>query len=239
MRVFSETLAGGAEELGVRLSSKQLEEFTAYYRLLVEGNKTVNLTAIVDEHEAAVKHFIDSLTCIRAVQIDSGMKLVDIGAGAGFPGIPLKICLPGLFVVLVEAQEKKVKFIARVISELGLKNIYAVHARAEEIGRDPEYRETADLVVARAVAGINMLAEYCLPVVRVGGAFLAMKGPGAGEEVARAKRAIGVMGGEVLKTVSLRLPFTGDERSLVVVKKVNKTPDKYPRRPGVPGKKPL
>ena len=239
MNILAETLARGADELGIKLTQDQLDKFKTYYQLLVEANKIVNLTSIVEEQEVAVKHFIDSLTCLKAIPLETSINLVDIGAGAGFPGIPLKICLPEFSVILVESQEKKVNFMRKVISELGLKNIHAVHARAEDIGRNMEYRETKDLVVARAVASVGVLAEYCLPIVRVGGVFLAMKGPGAGEEVDRAKRAIGLLGGEVAKTISLSLPVTGDERSLVLVKKVRKTPEKYPRRPGIPQKRPL
>lgn len=239
MGLLVDTLVNGAAEMDLKFTEEQLEKFESFYRLLVEKNKGVNLTAIVEEKEVAVKHFIDSLSCLKATPFGDGMSLLDIGTGAGFPGIPLKIYCQGLTVTLLESLDKRVNFLKEVISELGLSQIEAIHARAEDIGRNNDYREKYDRVVARAVAGLGVLTEYCLPSVKVGGFFLAMKGPKLEEEIAAAKKAIEILGGEVEKTISLRLPFTGDERNLVLIRKVKNTPEKYPRRAGIPQKKPL
>ncbi|MCG9966856.1 16S rRNA (guanine(527)-N(7))-methyltransferase RsmG [Pelotomaculum terephthalicicum JT] len=239
MSELLETLKKGLKEMGIEITESQLECFQLFYRLIVEENKKNNITAIVDEQEFAVKHFIDSLTCLKAGMFNDGMKLMDIGTGAGFPGIPLKICRPGLEVVLIESQAKKVKFLLKVIRAMDLKNISAMHTRAEEIGRKTFYRGYCDLVTARAVAELRVLAEYCLPVVKIGGFFLAMKGPKLFEELAAAEKAVNILGGEIAKIIKLNLPVTGDERNLVVVKKIKPTPEKYPRRPGVPLKKPV
>lgn len=239
MGILVDALVRGASELGMEITPEQLGRFEKYYRLLIATNKCLNLTSIIEEEDVAIKHFIDSITCLKAASFDDGMRLLDIGTGAGFPGIPLKVCRTGLFVTLVESLEKRVNFLKEVISKLRLKDIKAVHARAEEIGRDVIYREQYDRVVARAVAGLGVLAEYCLPVVKVNGTFLAMKGPRLEEELAGAKKAIEILGGKVEQVTNLRLPLTGDERNLVLVRKVKPTPEKYPRRAGMPLKKPL
>ena len=239
MGILVETLAKGAGEIGVELTGGQLKQFEKYYYLLVKTNKKLNLTSIVEEREVALKHFVDSLTCLKAVSFEEGMSLLDVGTGAGFPGLPLKICRPESRVTLVESLEKKVSFLKEVILELGLEKIVVLRARAEELGRDKSHREKYDRVVARAVAELTVLAEYCLPVVKVGGYFLAMKGPKVDEEMAAARNAVEILGGEVEKNINFKLPVLGDERNLVLVKKVRTTPEKYPRRPGAPLKKPL
>lgn len=239
MSVLVDTLVQGASQLDLKITEEQLNQFEKFYRLLVETNKNLNLTSIVEEKDVAVKHFLDSLSCLKAATFDDGMSLLDIGTGAGFPGIPLKICRPGLEVTLAESLDKRVCFLKEVIFKLGLKKIKAIHARAEDIGRSKDYRENYDRVVARAVAGLGVLAEYCLPAVKVNGFFLAMKGPKLEEEMIAAKKAIKILGGEVEETINLRLPITGDERNLVLIRKVKTTPEKYPRRAGIPQKKPL
>ncbi len=239
MSILSKTLLIGAAELGIELSERQLKQFEKYYFMIAETNKSLNLTSIVEEKDVAVKHFIDSLTCLKAVPVEGEVSLLDVGAGAGLPGIPIKICRPAVQVTLVEAQEKKVVFLKKVIKELSLSGIEAVHARAEDAGRSGPYREKFDLVVARAVASMRVLSEYCLPTVKTGGLFLAMKGSKIEEEMAEAKNAFAVLGGMTEDIINLRLPFAGDERNLVIIRKVGATPDIYPRRPGTAKKKPL
>lgn len=239
MSILIETLSGGAAELGISLSGKQLEQCENFYRLLVETNKSLNLTAIIDEREAAIKHFIDSLTCLKVMPLKKGTSLLDVGAGAGFPGIPLLICCPGIKITMIEAAAKKVNFLKQAIKELRLENIEAVHARAEDFGRDKNHREKYDVVVSRAVAALAVLAEYCLPPLRVGGLFVAMKGPKLQEEIKAAENALVLLGGEIRKIVAVKLPFTGDERKLVLIGKIRVTAEIYPRRAGIPTKNPL
>ena len=232
-------LKAGAGVLGLEFTVEQLEQFEKFYRLLDEANKSFNLTAITGEREAALKHFLDSLTCQVAVGLNDGMQIVDIGTGAGFPGLPLKIYRPGIILTLVESLEKRVKFSRDVVAALGLKETTVVHARAEDFCRDKEHRERYDLAVSRAVAGLPVLSEYCLPAVNPGGLFVAMKGPKVEEETSAAKSALVILGGALEDVISLKLPLVGDERNLVMVRKVSATPEKYPRRAGMPQKKPL
>lgn len=239
MSLLKETLAQGAKELEIPVTEHQLDLFEIYYRLLLEINKKVNLTTILDEKEVAVKHFLDSLTCLKALNFTEPNSLMDIGTGAGFPGVPLKILCPELRVTLVESLDKRVSFLKQIIERLQLEQIAAIHARAEEVGRDDAFREKVDRVTARAVANLSVLAEYCLPVLRPGGYFLAMKGPRMEEEIGGAKKAIHLLGGEIKNFVKLKLPFTGDERNIIVIKKNASTPEKYPRRAGIPQKRPL
>ncbi|HOV80147.1 MAG TPA: 16S rRNA (guanine(527)-N(7))-methyltransferase RsmG [Bacillota bacterium] len=239
MGILTETLARGAEELGIELTGEHLEKFEIYYKMMAEANKKINLTSFDDERGVAVKHFIDSLTCLKALEGENLASLADVGSGAGFPGIPLKICRPELHVALIESQFKKAEFLERVAGELGLKDVVVINARAEIAGREERRREYYALAVARALAGLNVLAEYCLPLVRKGGYFLAMKGKNPEEEIARAQRSIEETGGRLERVVRLRLPLAGDERNLVLIKKIKNTPARYPRRTGIPQKRPL
>jgi len=239
MNVLVETLARGVGELNLEITGGQLKKFEKYYCMLVETNKRLNLTSVVDEREVALKHFVDSLTCLKAVSFEDGISLLDIGTGAGFPGLPLKICRPEIWVTLVESLEKRVSFLRKVILELGLEKVTVLHVRAEELGHDKNHREKYDRVVARAVAELAVLAEYCMPAVKVGGYFLAMKGPKVDEEIEGARRAMEILGGEIKKNINFKLPLMGDERNMVLIKKIRCTPEKYPRRMGVPLKKPL
>lgn len=209
-----------------------------YEKLLLEWNQKFNLTAITDTDEIRLKHFYDSLTCLKAIQ-DENASLIDIGCGAGFPGIPLKIALPDIKLVLMDSVRKKTDFCAKVAAKLGLDNVSTIHARVEELGKDPGHREKYDWVVARAVAALPVLAEYLLPLVHVGGYALAQKGANITEELSKAKNAVAELGGQVSQVMEFELPQSGEKRSLVVIEKIRTTPAKYPRKPGMPSKKPL
>ena len=239
MSVLRETLSGGAAELGIKLAQDQLDLFEEFYQLVIETNKSINLTAITDEKEFAIKHLVDSLTCLHAVSIKKGAAVLDVGAGAGFPGIPLAIYRPDLVLTMVEATGKRAKFLKKVISGMGLQGVEAVHARAEDFSRKIIFREKYDLVVSRAVAPLAVLAEYCLPPLRKRGIFIAMKGPHVKEEINTAQNALAILGGIIKEIIKIELPCLGDIRKLVVINKIKATPDAYPRRAGIPARKPL
>ncbi len=215
------------------MTPKQLGQFRRYFEILVEVNQVMNLTAITEEEAVAIKHFADSLTLIPYVEKFGAKSLVDIGTGAGFPGVPLKIACPDLQVTLIDSLEKRVGFLNRVIEELGLTGICAVHARAEDAGRDVQYRSQFDMAVARAVAPMNILAEYCLPFVRKGGHFVAMKGPA--EEVYN--RALSILGGTLISDDLFTLEDM--ERRILCVRMEKNISTQYPRKAGIPKKKPL
>lgn len=238
MASVDDLIYAGASELGLTLEPKQIAAFKTYGQMLVEWNEKMNLTAIVEPQDIAVKHFIDSLALLKMHHIKDGAQIIDVGTGAGFPGIPLKIARPDLEVALLDSLRKRTHFLQAVVDQLALDGVIVVHGRAEEIGRNAQYRESFDISLSRAVAPLNILAEYCLPLVRVGGFFLAMKGPDIQQEIAQAQRAFVLCGGRSLSN-SFVLPISGDPRSLVIVEKMAKTPDQYPRRPGIPEKKPL
>ncbi len=233
-----EKLRQGAAELGVELSASQVEQFSQYGDFLLEYNEKVNLTAITDEDEVAVKHFVDCLTAVKAIELRDGERLIDVGTGAGFPAVPLLILKPTLHVTLLDSLQKRLTFLEQLLQKLGLK-ARLTHGRAEDTARVAGEREHYDLVVSRAVAQLSILAELCLPFAKVGGEFLAMKGPAVGEELRTGKRAIETLGGKVERVVELRLPLSEEQRSLVVMKKVRATPPAYPRRAGLPKKTPL
>lgn len=239
MGELKDVLNAGAVDLDLDLTGVQIEQFEKYYRLLEEANKSINLTAITDEREVAIKHFLDSLTCQAAAGLGDGLQVADIGTGAGFPGLPLKIYRPGIILTLVESLEKRVKFLKNVVTALSLGKTGVIHARAEDFCRDGEHRERYDLAVARAVAGLPVLLEYCLPAVKEGGLFVAMKGPKVEDEIKAAGNALAILGGSLEDVINLRLPLAGDERNLVVVRKISHTPANYPRRAGMPQKRPL
>lgn len=220
-----------------KLDSKQINDFNEYAKMIVEWNKIINLTSITDLDEIHLKHFIDSLTISRYIK--NGDSVVDIGTGAGFPGIPLKIYNDTLSVMLVDSLNKRIKFLESVIDTLKLSNIVAVHARAEDIGRDNKYRENFDIATSRAVANLSVLVEYLLPLVKVGGRCVCMKGPNIEDEVLGSKNAIKLLGGEIEKIDNFQLPNSDIKRNIIVIKKIKKCDKKYPRRPGEPLKKPL
>lgn len=226
-----------AAEWGLEIDPARMEAFKRLYDLLLEGNRRSNLTRITDEREAVVKHFLDSISVLQALD-DRPRRFIDVGAGAGFPGLPLLVMRPDWEGTMLEATRKKVDFMTEAIAALGLKGT-AVHGRAEEIGRDPAHREVYDLALARAVAELNVLAELCLPLVKPGGLFIAMKGASVDAEVTAAEKALRVLGGSVKEIRRFALPGGFGERALVVVEKVAPTPRAYPRRPGQPASKPL
>ncbi|MCL6477915.1 MAG: 16S rRNA (guanine(527)-N(7))-methyltransferase RsmG [Peptococcaceae bacterium] len=224
--------------MGIKLDGKQMAAFSRYYKILVEENEKYNLTAITGEREAAAKHFLDSLSCAGVIRL-SGRYVVDVGTGAGFPGIPLKIYRPDMDLLLVEAVKKKVDFLTGLLKRLGIERAEARWDRAENMGRAGEFREKADIVVSRAVAPLNVLAELCLPLVRVEGWFLSMKGPDAGGELDASRKAIGLLGGELERMDRFKLPLVNEERTILLFKKTGPTPEKYPRRAGMPAKRPI
>lgn len=221
------------------MSGEQLDQFQRYYELLIQKNKVMNLTAITDQHEVYVKHFFDSLTIAPSLSLNQVERIIDVGTGAGFPGIPLKIAFPHLKLVLLDSLKKRVGFLQEVATALGLKQVECIHGRAEELAHQAKYRQTFDLATARAVARLNILAEYCLPFVKVGGHFVAMKGAAVQEEVQEAKQALHILGKASLSTVSLELPEGMGTRHLLILKKRDNSPKAYPRRAGIPAKQPI
>jgi 16S rRNA (guanine527-N7)-methyltransferase len=232
-------LAAGAGSFGIDLEGPKLSAYREYLRLLLEWNQRFNLTAIEAPEAVIDKHFIDSLSCALVLDPPSLHRLVDVGTGAGFPGLVLKIAFPHVEVLLLDAVEKRLRFLRRVTEALGLAGVTTLHARAEEAGRDPRWRGRFDLAVARAVAPLNTLAEYCLPFVRLGGCFLAQKGPTVAAELAAARPALQKLGGGEARVHDLILPDTDLRRCLVRVPKIAPTPREYPRLPGTPKKHPL
>ena len=230
------------EELNLSLSDIQLEQFYRYYELLIQWNEVMNLTAITEMDQVITKHFVDSLSLIKAVPdlAEKSYKILDLGTGAGFPGIPLKIAFPNLNLTLLDSLNKRIKFLNEVIiSELKLQDIIAVHGRAEDFGRNKDYREQYDLCVSRAVANMSTLAEYCVPFVKNGGYFIPYKSGKVEEELMQAKGAVKLLGGKIDGVVSFQLPKTEGERTLVKIAKIENTSKKYPRKAGLPGKEPL
>lgn len=225
-----------SEKLGLELSPRQLEQFSLYGDLLVEWNKKVNLTNITDPEGIILKHFLDSLTLTKYLQ---GSSLVDIGTGAGFPGIPLKIYFPEMEVRLVDSLAKRLDFLKVVIDQLNLQGIDTIHSRAEDLGRSPQYREKFDYVTSRAVARLPILLEYTVPLLKIGGTFLAAKGSQVEEEIEESTKALQVLGARIRDTEFLSLGPEAEHRAIVIVEKTRSTPATYPRKAGVPSKKPL
>ncbi len=234
---FADILAACGAEAGLSFTERQLEQFSRYYELLVETNKVMNLTAITDAREVAVKHMIDSLLAWEAGM--EGKLLADVGTGAGFPSVPLKIYCPGLKVVLIDSLGKRLKFLQQVIDELGLQDIYCEHLRAEDAGRSKKHREKYDLVTARAVARLSVLSEYCLPLVKKGGCFIALKGSRYADEITEGSEAVKILGGKIISAEPVKLPGLDDGRAIIKISKIKTTPAQYPRKAGTPEKQPL
>lgn len=241
MEEFTRLLDAGCGELGIILTEKQKEQFFKYFELLTEWNKVMNLTAITEMPEVVTKHFVDSLLVVKVLDgiRTETYSCIDVGTGAGFPGIPLKIAFPQLQITLLDSLNKRVGFLNTVIQELGLTGIQAVHGRAEDFGRDKEYREQFDLCVSRAVANLSTLSEYCLPFVKQGGSFLPYKSGKVEEEAREAEGAVKKLGGFMGDTKTFILPGTDVDRTFVPIDKIHMTPKKYPRKAGMPGKEPL
>lgn len=233
----SQLLVSDAEKLGISINDEQLSRFEKLSELLVEQNKTMNLTAITDPDGIAVKHFADSISVLAAAEIPQGARILDVGTGAGFPGIPLLIMRPDIDLTMIDSTAKKLKYVENTVNELGL-IATTLHTRAEEAGQSKEYREKFDFVCSRAVAALNVLCEYCLPFVKQNGLFIAMKGAKAQEEIDAAKSAIKTLGGKIVAEKSFSLS-DGGERTLVVIKKISQVPPKYPRPSAQIAKKPL
>jgi 16S rRNA (guanine527-N7)-methyltransferase len=229
-------LKDGAGQLGVRLEDLKVASLLEYKRILLEWNEKMNLTAIEEEREFIIKHFIDSLSILP--YLGDVRSLIDVGTGAGFPGIPLKIAQPSLEILLLDSLEKRVGFLKTVISELKLDGIRALHLRAEDAGKEPSHREKYDAAVARAVAALPVLLEYCLPMVKRGGIFIAMKGSSR-EEIEASNKALELLGGKIEEVKEFTLPCSEIKRSIIIVRKFRQTPTKYPRKAGKPSKQPL
>ncbi|MFC7370802.1 16S rRNA (guanine(527)-N(7))-methyltransferase RsmG [Fictibacillus iocasae] len=233
--LFQEKLA----EKGIQLSDHQMNQFQQYYETLVEWNEKMNLTAITDKEEVYLKHFFDSVSAAFYFDFTKVKSVCDVGAGAGFPSIPIKICFPHLEVSIVDSLNKRISFLEHLASELGLENCHFYHDRAETFGQKAEIRESYDLVTARAVARLSVLSELCLPLVKKGGHFVAMKGSALPEELKNGEKALKTLGGKVEDLHAFTLPIEESERYIVTIKKESTTPKKYPRKPGTPNRSPL
>lgn len=232
-------LTDGCEKLGITLSGRQIEQFMIYYEYLIEKNKVMNLTGITEFEEVMIKHFVDSLAIVKAADMNKITTLLDLGTGAGFPGIPLKIVFPQIEILLLDSLNKRIKFLNEVIDKCRLEKVKAIHGRAEEAARQKEYREYFDLCVSRAVANLSSLSEYCLPYVKTGGQFISYKSGNIDMEVREAETAIKTLGGQKREVICFQLPDSEIARSLVVIDKIKASPGKYPRKAGLPSREPL
>ena len=234
---FSEKIKEYMNKINIEISDKQIEKFFDYMNLLLEWNEKINLTAITEPEDIILKHFVDCATILK--YIEDKDKIIDIGTGAGFPGIPLKILNEKLDITLMDSLNKRINFLNEIINKLDLKNIVAIHARAEELARNKEYREKFDIATSRAVANLSTLSEYMLPFVKKDGMLISMKGSNIEEEVKNAKKAIKILGGEIEKIDNFNLANTNNIRNIITIKKVVKTPREFPRKAGKPSKEPI
>lgn len=234
-----ETLVRGISDLQMDIDSDKLDKFKIYKNLLKEWNEKINITAIKDDEEIDIKHFLDSLTIFKTGKLTERKRVIDIGTGGGFPGVPIKIVEDSLEVVLLDSLNKRLKFLDEVIKELGLQNIRTMHERAEDLGNNQDFREKFDIAVSRAVASLNILSEYCLPFVKLNGYFISMKGSDSDEEIKDAEKAIKILGGKLEDKIDIRIPQSDIVHSLLIIKKISHTPTKYPRQSGKIKKNPL
>ncbi|MCR8745893.1 16S rRNA (guanine(527)-N(7))-methyltransferase RsmG [Romboutsia lituseburensis] len=232
-------LKKGLEDLGIKANDRILDNFNIYREILVDWNQKMNLTGIEDEKEVFIKHFLDSVSSVENGYIKDGISLIDVGTGAGFPGLPLKICLENINLTLLDSLNKRINFLQEVSNNLGLENVEFIHGRAEDFGKSEEYREQYDVATARAVAGLPILMEFCVPFVKVGGYFVCLKGPNANLELEESKAAMEVLGLEFVEKINIELPETDLKHNILVFKKVKNTPEKYPRKAGKPAKSPI
>jgi 16S rRNA (guanine527-N7)-methyltransferase len=233
-------LVNSFRKINIDLSDKQIHQFIKYYELLIEKNKVMNLTAITKYEDVVAKHFVDSILANSVMNFKKVKNIIDVGTGAGFPGIPIKILYPNINITLLDSLNKRINFLKDVVSELGLENVICVHGRAEEFGHNDIYREKYDLCVSRAVANLSTLSEYCLPFIKVGGSFVSYKASNISDEVKAATNAIVKLGGKIVNTYTINLPLEdGIERNFVIIEKVNSMNKKYPRKSGTPSREPL
>lgn len=233
------TLLEGIVDLGIELNEEQKRSFIEYKRLLKEWNEKINITAITEDEDIDIKHFLDSLTPYITNLFNGNKRIIDVGTGGGFPGLPLKILNPQLQITLLDSLNKRIVFLNEVINSLKLNDIEAIHGRAEELGKNAKYREKYDIAISRAVASLNTLSEYCMPFVKVGGYFISMKGPDVDDELKEADKGIKILGGKIIKKEIVNLPKSDIVHSLIIIEKTKETPTKYPRVGGKPKKNPL
>ncbi len=234
-----EVLISGLKELGIDATQEMIEKLIAFNKIMLEWNEKVNLTAITEEREVFIKHFLDSATCLSTGYIKEGMAVIDVGTGAGFPGVPLKIFKTNLKMTLLDSLNKRITYLNEVVKKLNIKDINMVHARAEEAGSSKVHREVYDIVLSRAVASMSVLCEYCIPFVKVGGFFLCQKGPDIKSEMEEAGKAVKVLGGRVREVKEYELPFSDIKHNIIVIEKIAATPTIYPRKPGKPAANPI
>jgi len=235
-------LIDGCQKMGINLHKEQIKKFSRYLELLVQWNQKINLTSLKTPREIIIKHFLDSISCIKIINkyiATEGISVIDVGAGAGLPGMPIKIICPSIRLSLLEARKKKTIFLQKVTDEMNFQQVKILNGRAETFGKSIDYREKYDIAVSRAVAHLSVLSEYCLPLVRVGGLFIAQKGRSYKEETKKGLKTIRFLGGELIGVENIRIPFINQERYLLVIKKIKDTPSKYPRKEGLPQKRPL
>lgn len=235
----ADILKKGIEELGLKCTDGTIDKFRKYREILVEWNQKMNLTGIEEEKEVYIKHFLDSVAAVREGYIKDGMSIIDVGTGAGFPGLPLRICLENSKVTLLDSLNKRINFLSEVCRNIDIDDIELIHGRAEDFGKDEKYREQYDVATARAVAGLPILMEFCVPFIKVGGYFVCLKGPNADTELEESEKAMEVLGLEFVEKIDVELPEIELKHNIVVFKKVNSTPVKYPRKAGKPVKSPI
>lgn len=234
---FSQIMKDYAKEIGILLQEKQINQFYQYMEMLLVENEKINLTAITKPEEIILKHFIDSVTILKYIKSDA--KIIDVGTGAGFPGIPLKIMREDIQVTLLDSLNKRVHFLEEVIAQLGLTKIGAIHSRVEDVGKNKKYRENFDYATSRAVANLATLSEYLIPLTCLNGYCISMKGAEVEEEIQKSKKAIATLGGKIEDIETFQLPKSDINRNIILIRKVNRTPSKYPRKPGTPAKEPI